>query len=583
MRFDDVLETVLAADLEDPRAVESAWRQLVDLIGRRRVKPDARALKLLDSLRDRVPLSIRAASARPLEYANPPLELVWRFVADDNSVAVPVLRTVVLESDNWIALLPKLSPVGRSILRNRRDMPDTVKRALEAYGPIDFVLPDQRDPAEVAAAFAQMQMDAVPVVEAAIAPQADEQTVRTALSPEDLVAQLLADEDGLPATAAGACVDAPSEERAFEIAEVVERIESFWREREVAPPPLPKPADQFRFETDAHGIFRWVEGISRAPIVGLTLDVGSAARTPDDSGVDGAAGGAFRRRAPFTNARLFVQGESDAGGDWRISAVPAFDPASGRFVGYRGTGRRPRADERAQPARSAGGSLAPDSLRQLVHELRTPTNAIAGFSEMIESQILGPVNDIYRDRAGEIRAQASELLGAIDDLDLAARIDSASLALVPGHVPLAPIIGLITQDLAPLAAMRGSTLQLSQEDVAVQGDRRAVERLLSRLLATLVSASGSGETVGLSFVRDEAGSLSIQMDRPKALADYPGESVLGIDDEREDNALLGTGFALRLARNLARELGGSLHIGPDRLTLRLPASDDGDVSQAFQN
>ena len=55
-----------------------------------------------------------------------------------------------------------------------------------------------------------------------------------------------------------------------------------------------------------------------------------------------------------------------------------------------GTARRPRTDERAEPSRPAPATPA-DSLRQLVHELRTPTNAIAGFAEMIETQILGPV------------------------------------------------------------------------------------------------------------------------------------------------------------------------------------------------
>jgi signal transduction histidine kinase len=215
--------------------------------------------------------------------------------------------------------------------------------------------------------------------------------------------------------------------------------------------------------------------------------------------------------------------------------------------------------------------------------LRTPTNAIAGFAEMIQSQMLGPVSDTYRDRAGTIRSQARELLDAIDDLDLAARIDSAALALVPGRLALRPVLSAIADDLTPLAELRGSVIALPIDDLAVVGDRRAVERLLARLLATLVSASGEGERIGVRMAAAGDDMITISIDRPSALADYPGESVLGIDDEHEDTSLLGTGFALRLARNLARELGGALVIEPDSLTLRLPASENAAVGQAHQS
>jgi signal transduction histidine kinase len=222
-----------------------------------------------------------------------------------------------------------------------------------------------------------------------------------------------------------------------------------------------------------------------------------------------------------------------------------------------------------------------ESLRQLVHELRTPTNAIAGFAEMIETQMLGPVSDVYRARAHVIRSEARELLGAIDDLDLAARIDSAALALTLDRVALRPLLVAIRDDLAPLLELRGSMIALPAEDLTIAGDRRAVERLLARLMATLVSASGPGEEIGVHMTIESDQRVSVAIDRPKALADYPGDSVLGIDDEREDSTLLGTGFALRLSRNLARELGGSLVIGPATLTLRLPAAVTGQVGQAI--
>ncbi|MFZ5746119.1 MAG: sensor histidine kinase, partial [Pseudomonadota bacterium] len=368
----------------------------------------------------------------------------------------------------------------------------------------------------------------------------------------------------------------------FEIADVVARIDAFWRKQQDIVPedrPRPQPASGFRFETDAKGVIRWVDGVSRAAVVGVSLELQGL---PGSSRVDGVAAGAFRRRAGFSNARLLVEGDSDAAGAWLISAIPVFDPANGRFTGYRGTARRPRADERAEPLRTPPPTPA-DSLRQLVHELRTPTNAIAGFAEMIESQMLGPVSPPYRGRASVIRAQARDLLGAIDDLDLAARIESAALSLVPGRVVLRPVLAGIADDLAPLAELRGSWIALPVDDLAVTGDRRAVERLLARLLATLVSASAAGERIGIRTAVDSDDMVAISIERPAAFTDLTGDAMLAMDDEDGDATLLGTGFALRLARNLARELGGALLIDSESLTLRLPAAVTRPVEQAHKN
>lgn len=706
MRFDDTLETVLAADLSTPFGLQSAWRQLVDLMGRRRVPADMRALRILRAIRDEVPAAVRAASARGLEFADPPAPLVRLFAVDELPVALPVLRSARMPSAEWIQLLPDLAPGARAVLRNRRDLSPIVRRALESYGPIDFVLRDESvkaveeapapapapapeepvavpaieaiavaeaialpepvlaeaaaepaAPAPVAEAPARIlppeqlvdwadvlespafapapppraeapaplpeSRPAAPAPEAAPAPAEDLSYVAlagiaaslpnativasapvqsgtggAAAAPEPIAEPIRAAQeiqmeqgDSLLAAASGTPEPLPeltesagAEDGTFPIAEVVARIDAFWRNREesageAAAPRAVTPASNFRFETDAKGVIRWVEGASRAPIVGLSLDLQGASPTaPASLQIDGIAAGAFRRRAGFSNARLLIDGESDAAGAWLISAIPVFDPANGRFTGYRGTARRPRVDERAEPSRPV--ATPADSLRQLVHELRTPTNAIAGFAEMIETQMLGPVADPYRDRAQVIRAQAKELLGAIDDLDLAARIDSAALSLVPGRVTLRPLLAGIADDLAQLAALRGSAIALPVDDLAVMGDRRAVERLLTRLMATLVSASGAGERIGVRMAMEQDSLVSITIDRPAALSDYPGESVLGIDDEGGDSTLLGTGFALRLARNLARELGGSLVIEPESLTLRLPASLDHPVGQA---
>lgn len=635
MRFDDSLETVLSAEMSSSFGAQSTWRQLVDLIGRGRASATDAGIARLRMIRSDVPPPVRAASARALAFATPPIELVAIFAEDEIAVAAPVLRSVQLSGDEWRSLLPRLTPAARSILRHRRDLSADVGRALETFGSVDFVL--GAPPADVdAPAIPFLAVDTVPVeidvAEVVALPEAsnapdlageaeagsavDLPAVPETITPVSPFVSIAAVAAGLPVVAealrqaerpvpaapvapAAPIASPPAEQvdGTFQISELVARIDAYQRQREAAPtaapsleiqPELfarePHQAEAFRFETDSNGIVRWIEGAARAPLIGLSLDL---AAEPGGSRVDGIAAGAFRRRAGFANARLLVEGHSDAAGQWRITGIPVFDRVSGRFTGYRGTARRPRADETAEPVREMRHPAA-DALRQLVHELRTPTNAIAGFAEMIEAQMLGPVPAAYRAQAGAIRAHTSGLLAAIDDIDMAARIETHALDLRTGDVPVVPMIDRIFADLAPLATLRGATLDrhVSDTALAILGDDRAVERLIARLMATLVASGSAGERIGVS-AHEEDGVVTIVFDRPAALAAYPEEALLTIDAEAEaerDGApLLGTGFALRLARNLAAELRGSLTIGDKTLTLRLPAAFSAEMEQASSN
>jgi signal transduction histidine kinase len=707
VRFDDSLETVLAADMSSPFGAQSAWRQLVDLIGRGRVLATVSTIERLRAIRPMVAPPVRAASARAIAGASPPVALVRLFAEDEIAVAAPLLRVASLPAHEWIAMLPAMSPSTRSILRHRRDLAPDVRRALESFGSVDFVLssptpeaetapeapapepgqvgatPERHtiDPAQAASvaspAEEPLSIDwteivgplmtepeapsllvdpATPAAEEQPSPAAEAAIPPTIVGPErpavEASAEAAAPEApvlmppatsfvsiasvarGLPVVAEAlrqtsqdaadaAPVDEPVTPAArvdpvplvaapplpppeatagtFQIAELVARIDAYQRQREDKPAvPLPgpgpevqpelfvfdhPPAENFRFETDAAGVVRWIEGAARAPLIGLSLDLATSLA---GSQVDGVAAGAFRRRASFANARLVVEGHSDAAGQWRISGIPVFDRASGRFTGYRGTARRPRADEMAESTREVRNP-ASDALRQLVHELRTPANAIAGFAEMIESQLLGPVPQPYRAHAAAIRNQTHDLLGAIDDIDMAARIESDALDLRPADVPVAPLLARVAEDLAPLVRLRGASLAIDSgaDGIAIAGDDRAVERLIARLMATLVSSGSQGERIAVMARGEGDGTIVLSFDRPRALGAYAEEKLLTIDaeveSERAGAPLLGTGFALRLARNLAIELGGALTIGEDRLTLRLPAAFLPQVEQVSSN
>ncbi|HEU0044681.1 HAMP domain-containing sensor histidine kinase [Sphingomonas sp.] len=552
MRFDDSLATVLAADTATDFGAQSAWRQLVDLIARRRVPDLAEAVGRLRALREQVPDAVRAASGRALAWGEPPAALVSFFAEEELAVAAPVLRTATLTAREWAALLPRLTPAQRAVLRHRRDLPGEVERALGSFGATDFVL-DHEGALAVA--------PPAPIHEPA-APQPPVQSTGTPFVTLGEAAR------ALPVVAA-AMRHAQDPSRS-QIADLVARIDAFRRDKPVATTPLAsatsEPPENFRFETDAAGVIRWVDGVARGPLIGLTL---AHSALQGVAQVDAAARGALRTRSTFRDVRLEVAGDSAAAGSWRLSGVPRFEPLSGRFEGLSGTARRPRREEAV-----AAPATASDALRQLVHELRTPANAIAGFSELIGTELLGPVPIVYRDRAQLIQRQAAALVAAIDDLDTAARIEGSALELRPDALDLGVLLSRIAADLRPLAIQRGATLIVDSEQGAlVHADDRAVARLLDRLLTTALAVAEPGERLRAQLAV-KTRTVRLHVTRPQSLTATGDDALLAIDTDVElvDGPLLGTGFTLRLVSNLATALGGSFTVAADRLTLRLPAA-----------
>jgi len=92
------------------------------------------------------------------------------------------------------------------------------------------------------------------------------------------------------------------------------------------------------------------------------------------------------------------------------------------------------------------------------------------------------------------------------------------------------------------------------------------------------AGSASGSRIRVS---SKDGQARLAVERPRAFAAWPGEALLSLEGEDQEGTLLGTAFGLRLARNLAGELGGSLKIGEQRLTLRLPAALDHEVGSSL--
>ena len=344
------------------------------------------------------------------------------------------------------------------------------------------------------------------------------------------------------------------------ISDVVARIERLRQSREADPAPVagnegpPESPRLFRWECNEAGEIDWVEGAPRGALVGQSI-----AHSAADSGVDRSVERAFAARAPFHEGVLELAGGSAIGGTWRISGVPAFERASGRFAGYRGVAERSAG---APPEPSPPIAADPDSLRELAHEIKTPLNAIIGFAEIITGEYLGPAESRYRERASDIVTQARLLLNAVEDLDLAAKLRSSDGS---SAAELSDCLARSWEEIDSRARLRGVQVAVAGGDEPARCalDPLLVQRLVERVSMAVIDCAAEGEM--LTFrIGSDAECCALTVNRPAGLD--------GADLRCERNRRAGDSatLPLRLVMGLARTAGGELEAGEEELSLRLP-------------
>lgn len=525
MTFDDRLATVLSLDTSHPHDRAVRWRQLVDLVSRS--GPDEQRMNMTIALaairagQEDVPVALRAAAARAIAGRTLPPALLEIFAADTIDVAAPLLAQAPAQavraaaSPDVARFLDALyPPPGRTTAVTREPV----------SSPDGAPLPPLHDSVpsigEVVARIEQLRTsraardeagDATLVAEAAELPQPPpEPILPTARTPQVPVARSPAPTSDVPAL--------------------------------------------FRWECGPGGEIDWVEGIPRGAMIGRSI-----ARADGGEGVDRAAERAFARRAPFRDAALALP----EGSRWLISGVPAFARDNGRFAGYRGIARR--AEALIPPTIIVPRApIDPATLRELVHEIKTPLNAIIGFAEIIDGQYLGPAQSGYRQRAAEIVDQAQLLLAAIHDLDLAARLRGG------GEGPddrgdASAVLGAVAQRMQQRASEAAVIVAVDVPDGlgTMTFEATLADRLAERFAEAVLAAATSGETLLLS-ARREDGHIALRLTRPRALEGQETDALFANE---------AVGLSLRLAAGLAQLVGCRIEVEPRDLLLKMPVGD----------
>ncbi|MES2903809.1 MAG: histidine kinase dimerization/phospho-acceptor domain-containing protein [Pseudomonadota bacterium] len=546
MWFDDRLATVLSQPVSSPHDRAVRWRQLVDLVARADQQADRELLdKALDVIRNdqnAIRASLRAAAARSIAGSPIPLALLTVFAQDTLAIAAPLIASASLSGEALDHLRAAASPDVRRFL-------DSLSKSAAQAGVSQPESAPEPPPA------AKPVADAIPSITEVVARIEQLRLIREVPTPARPPTPTPIPSPSAPLPPPAASPLLPPYRPTFRA------------EQPSRAPEFPVPA-LFRWECGAGGDIEWVEGAPRGPLIGRSI-----ALTDTEWEVDDCLAQAFAIRAPFRDCLLNLGTDGLLAGEWQISGVPAFASNDGRFMGYRGIASRAMPEpEPLAPRSESGLSLGHDALREMIHEIKTPLNAIIGFAEIIGGQYFGPAHSRYRERAAEIVSNAGSLLEAAEDLDFVARLQSAREAVGDG-TNFASFFPVFADGLVAKAAARSIELLIDAPEPAVTSklDPELSDRLLRRFTEAILAASAANEQLTLRLRRFDD-RIAISLTRPRATI-MAGKQQL-LDPEftigGTDRALLGLGFSMRLINGLVGIAGGALDIDDAQFTLSVP-------------
>ena len=232
---------------------------------------------------------------------------------------------------------------------------------------------------------------------------------------------------------------------------------------------------------------------------------------------------------------------------------------------YEDLRRRTAELEAQRMAADEANAAKSNFLAVMSHELRTPLNAIAGYAELLDMEVHGPITEPQHEALGRIRRSQRHLLRLVNDVLNLSRIEAGRVDYAVERVPVAVVVASVTPMIEPQLAARELTL-----DVAVPpalealADRDKVQQILLNLLTNAVKFTAPGGRVSLeaSETSGETPTITVKVTDtgigiPPGMLERVFEPFIQVDASRT-RATEGTGLGLAISRDLARGMGGEL-------------------------
>lgn len=236
-------------------------------------------------------------------------------------------------------------------------------------------------------------------------------------------------------------------------------------------------------------------------------------------------------------------------------------------------------------------------LSNMSHDIRTPMNAVIGFTTLLARDAENP--DKVREYTKKIMASGQHLLSLINDILDVSKIESGKVVLTVEEFTLNDLVSSVDAIIRPMAAAREQKFHVDVTGIKHEyllGDETRINQILINLLSNAVKYTQEKGNIWLRMIGMKQRSPQFEHIRIEVQDDGYGMTPEYLNiifdaftraENSTTNKVQGTGLGMAITKNIVELMGGTIDVSSEvdkgtlfrvELELRIP---EGQTNKRF--
>jgi signal transduction histidine kinase/DNA-binding response OmpR family regulator len=209
-------------------------------------------------------------------------------------------------------------------------------------------------------------------------------------------------------------------------------------------------------------------------------------------------------------------------------------------------------------------------LSNMSHDIRTPMNAILGFTTLLSRDADNPVK--VREYTKKITSSGQHLLSLINDVLDVSKIESGKMVLTIGEFTLNDLVSSVDAIIRPMAREKNQIYHVTVTDIHHEyliGDETRINQVLINLLSNSVKYTPAGGNIWFRIIGQKQRSAQYEYIRIEVEDDGYGmtpeflETIFDAFTRAENsttNKVQGAGLGMAITKNIVELMGGTIEV-----------------------